>query len=170
MTDRGFHHVAFACRDIDATQHFYQELMGYPLVHTEVKHIDGGMFRHVFYALEDGSAIAFFDMHGAGEAPGWDTAISTGNGLPVWVNHVAFGATSEKQEMVRGAMAADGIEPLMELDHGWCHSLYFLDPNGIMVELCRDTPGLSADAEEAVSRLHSDVETDRSRAIIARPT
>ena len=27
---------------------------------------------------------------------------------------------------------AEGIEPAMEQDHGWCHSLYYLDPNGIM--------------------------------------
>ena len=33
----------------------------------------------------------------------------------------------------------------MEQDHGWCHSLYYLDPNGIMVELCRDTPGFEPD-------------------------
>ena len=46
-------------------------------------------------------------------------------------------------------MTAAGIEPLMELDHGWCHSLYYLDPNGIMVELCRDTPGFAPDPEGA---------------------
>ena len=28
---------------------------------------------------------------------------------------------------------AAGIEPAMEQDHGWCHSLYYLDTNGIMV-------------------------------------
>ena len=46
-------------------------------------------------------------------------------------------------------MDAEGIEPLMEIDHGWCHSLYYLDPNGIMVEFCRDTPGIEADPEGA---------------------
>ena len=40
-------------------------------------------------------------------------------------------------------------EPLMEVDHGWCHSLYYLDPNGIMVEFCRDTPGFVPDPESA---------------------
>jgi catechol-2,3-dioxygenase len=37
----------------------------------------------------------------------------------------------------------------MEVDHGWCHSLYYLDPNGIMVEFCRDTPGFEPDPDRA---------------------
>jgi hypothetical protein len=45
------------------------------------------------------------------------------------------------------ADACKDIEPLMEIEHGWCHSLNSLDPNGIVVELCSDTP----DAEGARS-------------------
>ena len=36
-------------------------------------------------------------------------------------------------------MAAEDIAPLMAVDHGWCHSVYFVDPNGIMVELSGHT-------------------------------
>ena len=81
-------------------------------------------------------------MHGVGEAEDWRSDISTGNGLPVWINHIAFGATEETQQAAKARMTAAGIEPLMEVDHGWCHSLYYVDPNGIMVEFCRDTPGV----------------------------
>jgi catechol 2,3-dioxygenase-like lactoylglutathione lyase family enzyme len=152
----GFHHVAYACRDIDATHHFYEDLMGFKLVHTEVETFkEGGFFRHTFYDLGDGSCIAFFDVHGVGEKPEWNSAISTGVGLPVWVNHVAFSSTEEHQEEVRARMDAEGIAPLMEIDHGWCHSLYYLDPNGIMVEFCRDTPGIEPDGELARSLLHA---------------
>jgi glyoxylase I family protein len=156
MRNAGFHHVAFACRDLDATTHFYEDLLGFPLVHTEVQSFgpDSEM-RHVFYDLGDGSAMAFFWVRNVGERPDWDPAVSTGNGLPVWVNHVAFSATVERQEEVRARMAGAGIEPLMEADHGWCHSVYFLDPNGIMVELCRDTPGFEPDPAEAHRLLHA---------------
>ncbi len=65
----------------------------------------------------------------------------------MWVNHVAFRATVERQEQARAALVAMGKEPHMELDHGWCHSLYILDPNGIMIEFCRDTGGLPAHSE-----------------------
>jgi catechol 2,3-dioxygenase-like lactoylglutathione lyase family enzyme len=157
MTPRkpGFHHVAYACRDIDATHRFYEELMGFRLVHTEVVEKDGGFFRHVFYDTGDGSCLAFFDLHGVGEKQGWSSAVSTGNGLPVWVNHVAFSATAERQTQVKERMTAAGVEPLMEIDHGWCHSLYYVDPNGIMVEFCRDTPGIEPDRERAKSLLHA---------------
>ncbi|CAN5560206.1 hypothetical protein BH18ACT3_BH18ACT3_15460 [soil metagenome] len=84
-----------------------------------------------------------------GERPDWSSAISKGNGLPVWVNHIAFNATEDRQAEVRARMTAAGIEPLMEVDHGWCHSLYYLDPNGIMVEFCRDTPGFEPDPDRA---------------------
>jgi catechol 2,3-dioxygenase-like lactoylglutathione lyase family enzyme len=145
----GFHHVAYACRDVEATRHFYEDLLGFPLVHTEVDDLKNGRFRHLFFDLGDGSAIAFFDIEGVGEKADWRSDISTGNGLPVWVNHVAFDATAELQEEVRARMAAAGITPLMEVDHGWCQSLYFTDPNGIMVELCRNTPGVPVDADKA---------------------
>lgn len=146
----GLHHVAYACKDLSATHHFYEDLLRFPLVHTEVEEFDrGGFFRHAFYDLGDGTCIAFFDLHGVGEKEGWSSAISSGNGLPVWVNHIAFKATAERQEDVRERMTAAGVEPLMEIDHGWCHSLYYLDPNGIMVEFCRDTPGFEPDPDSA---------------------
>lgn len=153
----GLHHVAYACRDIDATHHFYEDLMGFQLIETEVSAgPKGGFLRHTFYDLGDGSCIAFFDLHGVGEREGWSSAISTGNGLPLWVNHIAFRATEEQQEAVRARMDAEGIEPMMEIDHEWCHSLYYVDPNGIMVEMCRDTPGITPNPELARELLHSE--------------
>jgi len=151
----GLHHAAYACADLEATNHFYEDLLGLPLVHTEVEHLQDGYFRHVFYDLGDGSCIAFFDLHGVGEKPDWSSSLSRPNGLPVWVNHFAFRATEEKQNEVRARMEAAGIKALMDVDHGWCHSLYYLDPNGIMIELCRDTPGFEPDPEQAHKLLNS---------------
>lgn len=144
----GFHHVAYACRDIAATTAFYESL-GFPLVYTEVSGKPENFLRHIFFDTGDGSCLAFFELHAVGEAPDWKSDISTGNGLPVWVNHVAFTATLERQEEVRARMDAAGIAPLMQLDHDWCNSLYYVDPNGIMIEFCRDTPGFVPDPEAA---------------------
>ncbi len=144
----GFHHVAYACRDLVATTAFY-ETLGFPLVHTEVSGTPAGFLRHVFFDTGDGSCLAFFDVHGVGESADWKSEISTGNGLPVWVNHVAFRSSVEHQHEVRSRMEAAGHVPLMELDHEWCQSLYYVDPNGIMIEFCRDTPGFVANPEEA---------------------
>ena len=158
----GFHHVAYACRDAEATRHFYADLMGMPLVHTEVKHEGDGFFRHLFFDTGDGSCIAFFEVSGMGEAPDYSTQISTGNGLPVWVNHVAFGADEDSTEAVRQRMTEEGIVPFMELDHGWGVSLYYMDPNGIMVEMCRDTTGFAVDPKEATARVTSTETTDHT--------
>ena len=157
MRQKGFHHVAYACRDVEATRHFYEDLLGFPLVHTETEAFDPppgidapkGFMRHLFFDAGGGEAIAFFDVHQVGEKPNWRSDVSTGNGLPVWVNHCAFWATEEHQRDTKARMATGGVKPLMEIDHGWCHSVYFVDPNGIMVELCRDTPGLPTDREGA---------------------
>lgn len=80
-----------------------------------------------------------------GEKPDWRSDVSTGNGLPVWVNHIAFTADKQTQEQARVSLEAAGIKPFMDVDHGWCHSHYYLDPNGIMIEFCRDTPGFTVD-------------------------
>jgi glyoxylase I family protein len=165
------HHVAYATRDVDATTHFYEDLMGFPLVHTEVQAMGESWLRHVFYDIGAGGSdevgerecIAFFQFHQVGEQPDWHTDLSDGVGLPQWVNHCAFRATAEQQEAVRARMTAAGIEPAMEQDHGWCHSLYYMDPNGIMVELCRDTPGFVTDPDEAHRLLGVDPMAEQSR-------
>ena len=149
MTATGFHHVAYACRDVEATTRFYDDLLGFPLVHTEVQGDAGNHMKHIFFDLGDGSCLAFFYLHGVGEPKDYPTEISTGLGLPVWVNHVAFRADEARYEAVKAAMTAAGVEPTMELDHDWCHSVYYLDPNGILVEFCRDTPGFEANPDEA---------------------
>ena len=88
-----------------------------------------------------------------------------GNGLPVWVNHVAFAADEARMAEARDRLSSAGITPLMEVDHGWCHSLYYMDPNGIMVEFCRDTGGFAADPAAATDRLTSTEDTDVSTVI-----
>jgi catechol 2,3-dioxygenase-like lactoylglutathione lyase family enzyme len=158
------HHVAYSTRDVEATTHFYEDLMGFPLIHTEIQSLEDSWVRHVFYDIGSASGegegdvecIAFFQFNAIGESPDWTTDLSEGVGLPHWVNHCAFRATAEKQEEVRARMDAEGIEPLMEQDHGWCHSLYYMDPNGIMVELCRDTPGFTPNPAEARRLLTAD--------------
>ncbi len=99
----GVHHVAYACRDAEATRHFYEDILGFPLVHTEVTQVpdSDSNFRHLFFDLGDGTCIAFFDLHNMGEKPDWRSDVSTGNGLPVWVNHIAFTADKQTQEQAR---------------------------------------------------------------------
>lgn len=151
----GIHHVAFASRDLDRTHQFYAELIGLTLAHTEVTRFGDGWFRHLFYACPDGSAVAFFDLHGVGEPAPLKTAISTDLGLPEWVNHVALHVSGDQRAAGVERLAGGGYPELIELDHGWCISSYFRDPNGILVELCEDKSGMPIDPETAERARHS---------------
>ena len=127
--------------------------MGFKLVHTEVESFEnGGFFRHTFYDLGDGTCIAFFDVHGVGEKHGLEQRDLQGQ-RPAGVGqpHRLQGRRGQAGGRARARWTLADIEPLMEIDHGWCHSLYYLDPNGIMVEFCRDTPGITPDPEGARS-------------------
>ena len=65
---KGFHHVAFACRDPEATRHFYENLLGFALTDTEVEGDDKARMKHLFFDVGDGGSLAFFDLEGAGVA------------------------------------------------------------------------------------------------------
>jgi len=155
VRNTGFHHVAFACKDLEATVAFYENLLGFPLVHTEVAGQTENFMRHIFFDLGDGSSLAFFYLHGVGEPENYKTEISTGLDLPIWVNHVAFAADLKRYEEIKATMSSAAIDPIMEVDHDWCQSVYYADPNGIMVEFCLDTPGFRADPEAAKALLNA---------------
>jgi catechol 2,3-dioxygenase-like lactoylglutathione lyase family enzyme len=134
----GVHHMAFGTRDVEATHRFYTGAMGFELLKVEVGKTEGGWAKHLFYGT--GSArdqlIAFWDLHDPTLPAGWSPAISTGQGLPIWVNHLAFTADGlDDLARRRERWLAHGHD-VMEIDHDWCVSIYTQDPNGILVEFC----------------------------------
>jgi catechol 2,3-dioxygenase-like lactoylglutathione lyase family enzyme len=150
-----FHHVALATRDIDATHRFYTEVMGFTLVKAVVAPTpNGGWARHVFYDTGDGM-IAFWDLHDP-KMVDFDPAISTGLGLEPWVNHVAFGARDLDDIEGRKQRWLDAGYDVVEIDHGFCVSVYANDPNGILVEWCTDTkPYTAEDRAHALDLLNT---------------
>jgi len=159
----GYHHLAFAARDMQATHRFYSEVMGFELVKAVAAPTDrpGGWAKHLFYAVSSddtgpSSMIAFWELHDE-RMEGNDTAISTGLGFEAWVNHVAFAATDLDDIERRKQAWLDGGVDVMEIDHGFCVSIYTMDPNGILVEFCTDTaPYTRADRDEALRILSAD--------------
>jgi catechol 2,3-dioxygenase-like lactoylglutathione lyase family enzyme len=154
-----FHHVAIATRDIKATHEFYTGPMGFQLV----KVVTGatpekGWAKHLFYETGGGELIAFWDIHDENLPADRGSAISDDLGLPHWANHIAFGAEDLAEiEVHRRRLLQHGVD-VVEIDHGWCVSIYANDPNGIMVEFCTTTRAFTdADAEEA-QRLLADPE------------
>ncbi|MDG2335398.1 MAG: VOC family protein [Myxococcota bacterium] len=156
IQSKSLHHVAYATRDPEATYVFYSEKLGMPLVHTE-NHAQGeGYFRHFFFDLGNGDHLAFFQIEDVGEKDDYSTAISVAAGLPVWVNHLAFRLDTEAElEAMVTQLHTRGIDQMQEVDHGWCRSVYLLDPNGIMVEFCvtTDLEAFTQTEEEALALL-----------------
>lgn len=140
------HHVAYATRDPEATYAFYAKKLGMPLLRTENHRQGDGYFRHFFFDMGQGECLAFFHVSNVGEESDYRTRISTGNGLPIWVNHIAFALdTLAELEAMKKRLQRYAVEHMHEIDHGWCRSLYTVDPNGIMVEFC-----VTTDAEHFV--------------------
>jgi catechol 2,3-dioxygenase-like lactoylglutathione lyase family enzyme len=150
----GFHHVAIATRDVEATHRFYTEAMGFRLVKSNVAPTGapgGGWAKHLFYDTGDGTMIAFWDLHDETLPAEFDTAISKGLGLPEWVNHLAFDAPDLDALAAACRRWQEAGITVVELDHGWCTSIYATDPNGILVEFCCTTVAFTeGDATEAV--------------------
>ncbi|MGZ6885169.1 MAG: VOC family protein [Acidimicrobiia bacterium] len=135
-----FHHLAIATRDLPATHAFYADAMGFTLERVNTAPTtDGGWARHVFYDTGNGELIAFWDIHDDPRVGDFEPSISKGLGLPEWTNHIAFGAeTPTDLASARDRWLANGHD-VAEIDHGWCTSIYTMDPNGIMVEWCCTT-------------------------------
>ena len=150
-----FHHVAIAVKDADRAHRFYTEAMGFTLVKI-VKHKtpDGGWTKHIFYDTGDGELFATWDLRGLEGVvlndADWQGGMSTGAGLPYWVNHLAFdskdigGLEFAKQRWL------DLGYNVTEIKHEFIHSIYTRDPDGTLVEFTYDTQPLGlADIAEA---------------------
>lgn len=141
----GFHHLAIATRDLEATHRFYTEAMGFELVNVDViPYMEHGWARHLFYDTGNGEMLAIWDLHDE-SVPDFDPALSRGLGLPTFVNHVAFDSPSlEDLEACKDRWLANGHD-VVRVDHGWCVSIYANDPNGTMVEFCCTTRTFGGD-------------------------
>jgi hypothetical protein len=82
--------------------------------------------------------MAFMEARGVEGIPAeYDTSISRGLGVPPAFYHFAFEAGSEAGlDQKRQELKEKGVEVTEVVDHGWAKSIYFNDPNGLMLEYC----------------------------------
>lgn len=148
------HHHAIVVRDQEATRHFYEDIIGLPLAATwcEVENVRGRdrTYCHTFFELADGSALAFFQFADPAE---YDELASN---LPQKLNHIALAATSEQQEEVMGRLEANGVKYRV-MDHGYCRSMYVIDPDGATLELTVDPPNAAEIAAVRRGDAHSEL-------------
>jgi catechol 2,3-dioxygenase-like lactoylglutathione lyase family enzyme len=154
----GVNHIAIVVKDIEATHRFYTEAMGFALAKVEVVPYGDGSARHLFYTTgpKRDQLMAFFDLSCAPGTSDIKTDISRDLGFRPGMNHLAFSADDEADlERRRERWLAFGKD-VLEIDHGWIHSIYTEDPDGITVEFAVLTRELDArDAAEALELLRA---------------
>ena len=93
----------------------------------------------MFYDTGGGQCLAVWDFHDTRDLSPTSTVDQPGLGLPPWTNHLAFDAPT--LDDARGPPRPLDRQrlPVIEIDHGWCTSIYAEDPNGITVEFCCTT-------------------------------
>ena len=97
---------------------------------------EGGRIRHIFFDAGGGQLIAFMEPHGIPGIPvEYDAGINRGLGVPDAFYHFAFEAESlEALEAKRAQLIAKGVRVTPIVDHEWAKSIYFKDPNGVLLE------------------------------------
>jgi catechol 2,3-dioxygenase-like lactoylglutathione lyase family enzyme len=176
MTDdiaqlKGLYHFAYPCRDAEETRHFYEDILGVPLVNCMLSdHVpstgEQAPYAHFFFELGDGSYIAFFDL-GRGEMP------EPSPNTPAWVQHFAMETDSVESVLaMRKRLQSFGVEVVGPVDHGFVRSVYFFDPNGLRLEIAARTeaPGF---LEEAKAQAHEQLQEwsrQKARLLKARST
>lgn len=114
-------HVNLTVNDLPQSVRFYRELFGFE-VRWEGTLDDG---RHAVHVGDEKHYLSLFQCRTPGRA-------SNDYG-PVGVNH--FGFVVEDLDAMKGRLRSLGVELLSEADYEPGRRLYFLDPNGIEIEL-----------------------------------
>jgi catechol 2,3-dioxygenase-like lactoylglutathione lyase family enzyme len=132
---KGLHHNAYRCRDSEETRKFYEDFLGLPLVNafqiSETKSGRATRTLHSFYAMDDGSCLAFF------EAPDRPFEFKEQHDFDL---HIAVEVSHpDLQRMFEKGKQA-GIETRGISDHQFIDSIYFRDPNGYVIELTAKRP------------------------------
>jgi glyoxylase I family protein len=133
------HHTAYVVKDLEATRHFYEDILGFPLLATwcEQEELFGAVrtYAHCFFGIGDGGALAFFQF-----ADPKDQAEFCPDLAPSPFRHIALNVDKAAQDELERRITAAGIEPprTYVLEHGYCRSVYVNDPDGMIVEFTLD--------------------------------
>jgi len=141
VTPRGINHLVLNVRDMEASHHFWCELLGFVQV-GELQNLKGGdplMNMRFYSGVIDGvnhHDLALVEREGLGPVEEWNMV----SGRQA-MNHVAI--TYPDRESWREQMKFlrdNGVKLHSRLDHGMTHSLYVSDPDGYGVEVLYELP------------------------------
>ena len=143
----GFSHCAVRSRDIEATRHFYEDVIGLPLVLIErgrqLRHplvAEPFDMMHFFFELADGSLIGFFGI----EKDKIEPFVLPNNPLQY---HFSVQMESEQAVLDAEVRVREAGYKCAVMDHGSAYSLYVQDPDAMQFEMCYHRPNWVADVD-----------------------
>lgn len=144
MTIEGLHHITLVCSNAQKTIDFYTRVLGQRLVKKTVNFDDPGSY-HLYFGDETGrpgTAITYFEWvrapkgrPGIGGTHHYAMRVADMDGLLQW-----------KRRLTDLGHPVDG-----PYDRHYFTSIYFRDPDGVIIEIATDGPGWAVDeAPEAI--------------------
>ncbi len=132
----GVNHLAMVTGDMDSTIRFWRDLLGMRLV----AGLGRPGYRHYFFQLSDTDLVAFFEWPDIKPMPEKDHGEPVKG--PFIFDHVSFGVENEEELWeLKDKLEAGGFEVSDVIDHGFIHSIYSFDPNGIPIEFSANVQG-----------------------------
>jgi glyoxylase I family protein len=142
-------HLALVTHDAAATTEFYTTVMRMPLatavMHERVPSTNDDMpYIHIFFTMQDGSTLAFF------EAPSLPEAAEPSHPAYGVFQHIALEVASvDEVDEWKSWVESHGVSVVGPVDHTIIYSIYFHDPNGNRLEI---TTPLVADWNDRPAR------------------
>lgn len=136
----GIHHLTAVCSDARRTVDFYSRILGLRLVKKTVNFDDPGVY-HLYFGNSTGtpgSLVTFFE---------WSTLPKGQRGVGA-THHLAFITESNDAQLRWKRWLTDnGYEVTGPYDRKYFRSIYFEDPDGLILEIATRLPGWTIDEQ-----------------------
>jgi glyoxylase I family protein len=149
------HHNAYVTTDQEATRHFYEDIIGMPLMATWAEHAElfgkTRVYCHTFYGMADGGALAFFQFAEEEDQEFFGPKMP-GSAF----HHIAMKCDRATQDGIKARLEKSNYDPgkRYHIDHGYCDSIYIEDPNGLLLEFTIDAKNVEAINEARLGDAH----------------
>lgn len=144
MRLRGLHHITLIAHDIDRTARFFTDLLGLRLIKRTVN-FDDPSSPHYYFADRTGTPGTVVTYFGYPEMPAGRMGIGVAHHFAMLVE------TGDEQREWRDRLRRAGVQTTDVIDRKYFHSVYFSDPDGVILEIATRGPGFLVDEPSRVA-------------------
>ena len=109
---------------------------------------------HTFYGMADGGALAFFQFADPADQAQFGPRMPQSP-----FHHIALAVDQATQQAIEARIQKAGIQPpnTYVLEHGYCRSVYVVDPNGLTLEFTLDHPSVETITRDRRADAHQEL-------------